>query len=553
MSLKKVLLSTVAAATLTSGLVASVTVTPNHIGNNLKFPTYFAVNSANWKTNFRVTNTNGTKSIVAKVVIREGKQSAEKLDFLIYLSPFDVFDATIEQVGSKVVVTTYDDSLDLIYDVASNSRVNQTADGQGITIDLVQDYTAPDSIGQNSTYGYIEVYGLMESNSTDANYTNAGTPATVKTISKAFNEPGVVHDEFVAAATGVGPAVLAGDNIDRKVTATMATDWNDVSGGLTGTAVIFSNNPQGKFAMQYTAVALQDSIAGAAAGVSEDKILPANQRGEDTNFLAWNSGVQLIEDIENALAKTATYVTHYSKSTNPATKANAVSDMVETRLITNFITKKYSVEMWNNYAQTNANPSVTDTHGIHSAGGNLFYPTARTTVNSAITDTEAKKEIVQRYVNVGASKHDHFEYKAGGPTGDGTSGTIPGEAPSAIKPCKTEVCLIDLDSNKVDGEVSDQDITNFGDGFVTMTFEGALDRNASDKISTMPYIPMVMTGITVDGTNLTNISYPAYTTGDLNASRNGGATVAKYANADGATNKYDWNTEIGVAAVTVHP
>jgi hypothetical protein len=541
MSFKKVVLSTVAAATLATSVMATVTVEADSRGNNLKFPVYFALEGQNWKTNFRVINTNTNRSVVAKVVLREGKQSAEKLDFLIYLSPTDVFDATISQENGKVVLTTTDDSLDLTLasEIENNSRVTATEDGKGVKVDLIQEYTAPESIGQNNTYGYIEVYGLIESGKTDVVYSSNATDGN-KTVD--LSAVGVDHSKFMAAAVGLGSAVLAGDTLDREDAASMTTyGWNEATGGLVGKAAIIGNNANGQLSMAYTAVALENNESSAAA-VTDAAWLPAVQRGQDTNFLNFPAGLQMIEDIEEELAKQATYVAHYAKDGRMPASDNSVGTMAETALIANFATKKYSAEMFNNYYQTSTTATAATTHAINSAGGNLFYVKSRVAVNSSVATD--KDEVVQRYATVSAAPHNHFEYVGATPVDSGTSGTVPGEKPKAIAPCMNEVCMINVDSSKVDGVDSDQAITTFADGYVTFQFRGIMDRNTSDEVTHMPYIPMVMTGITIEGTNITNISYPSYISGKSVSGTEFGVTgldrnVTRY------NEEYDLVTEIG--------
>ncbi len=540
MSFKKVVLSTVAAATLATSVMATVTVQADSRGNNLKFPVYFALENQNWKTNFRVINTNTDRSVVAKVVLREGKQSAEKLDFLIYLSPTDVFDATITQENGKVVLTTTDDSLDLTLasEIAANSRVTATADGKGVKVTLIDEYTAPESIGQNNTYGYIEVYGLIESNDTDVVYTHTAADGN-KTVD--LSKAGVDHDKFIAAAVGLGSAVATGDDLVRNTAIAMTNNgWNEATGGLVGKAAIIGNNANGQLSMAYTAVALENNESSAVA-VTDDAWLPALQRGKDTNFLNFPAGLQMIEDIEDEIAKQATYVAHYAEDGRMPASDNTNGTMSETTLVANFATKKYSAEMFNNYYQA-APVALATSHAINSAGGNLFYVTARKTVNSSATT--GVDDVVRRYATVTASAHDHFEYTAAAPADTGTSGTIPGEKPKAIEPCMNEVCLIGLNSNKVDGATSAQDITAFADGYITFQFQGIMDRNASVTVANMPYIPMVMTGITIDGTNITNISYPSYVSGKTATGTEFGVTGADRA-VTRYSDDYDLITEIG--------
>ncbi|MCP4712415.1 MAG: hypothetical protein GY869_27650 [Planctomycetes bacterium] len=67
---------------------------PNAVGDLLIYPHYIAY-SGGWETKLTVTNTDDERSVVAKLVVRSGGYSEELLDFLIYLSPGDVWTGKI--------------------------------------------------------------------------------------------------------------------------------------------------------------------------------------------------------------------------------------------------------------------------------------------------------------------------------------------------------------------------------------------------------------------------------------------------------------------------
>ena len=80
----------------------------NMVGDALIFPLYLAVET--WKTNLRVVNTSNDQCVVAKVVFREGNYSCEARDFLIYLTPNDVWTADVVDVNGVIHVQSTDDS-----------------------------------------------------------------------------------------------------------------------------------------------------------------------------------------------------------------------------------------------------------------------------------------------------------------------------------------------------------------------------------------------------------------------------------------------------------
>lgn len=94
---------------MAQNLANHVTVAPNYKGDLLIYPVYGALDGLD--TNFTVINTSDTQSTVVKVVFRSWKNSLELLDFLIYLSPNDVFKCTLSYDGTGYAMTTTDDSL----------------------------------------------------------------------------------------------------------------------------------------------------------------------------------------------------------------------------------------------------------------------------------------------------------------------------------------------------------------------------------------------------------------------------------------------------------
>ncbi len=89
-----------------------VKIAPNGQGDLLYFPFYLA-NSAGWETKITITNTDMVSSVVAKVSVRDAKISQDILDFLIYLSPADVWTGTLKYnaVSKAVTLKSEDDSV----------------------------------------------------------------------------------------------------------------------------------------------------------------------------------------------------------------------------------------------------------------------------------------------------------------------------------------------------------------------------------------------------------------------------------------------------------
>ncbi len=83
---------------------------PNGKGDVLIFPAYFAA-PGGWETKLTVTNTSTTYSVVAKIIFRSQVYSEELLDFLLYLTPTDVWTGYVRHDGTNVYIYSEDDSV----------------------------------------------------------------------------------------------------------------------------------------------------------------------------------------------------------------------------------------------------------------------------------------------------------------------------------------------------------------------------------------------------------------------------------------------------------
>jgi len=166
----------------------AATVDPGGKGDLLIYPLYIAGDGI--QTNFYVTNTSDDQSVVAKVVLRSHKYSQEVLDFLIYLSPHDVFSATISYKDGKYVLTSTDDSFCTTDGVCASEtnpfefELTEPCDGK-----------ADDS----ASYGYIEI---IEAGSVGTDVTGKNTDGSVdkKDIVDAY------WDNFANFKTGLDAA-----------------------------------------------------------------------------------------------------------------------------------------------------------------------------------------------------------------------------------------------------------------------------------------------------------------------------------------------------------
>lgn len=80
-------------AMLVAGSAAAVEVNPGAKGDLLIAPLFMT--KGGWQSEFKVINTSVTDSAVAKVVFHAPGRSDEVLDFLIFLSPGDVWTGSV--------------------------------------------------------------------------------------------------------------------------------------------------------------------------------------------------------------------------------------------------------------------------------------------------------------------------------------------------------------------------------------------------------------------------------------------------------------------------
>ncbi len=99
------------AALLLATPATAMNINVNNTGDALVYPLYVALDGG-WQTKLTVINTSEQYSTVAKLVVRSWKNSQELLDFLLYLSPADVWTGTLkyDPALGKVVMESTDDS-----------------------------------------------------------------------------------------------------------------------------------------------------------------------------------------------------------------------------------------------------------------------------------------------------------------------------------------------------------------------------------------------------------------------------------------------------------
>lgn len=170
--MKKIITSAVVAASLLSISASATGLNETSRGNYLVTPAYFAIGG--YKSKIEVANTRDDVAVVAKVVIREGDCSQELLDFLIFLSPGDVFNAEIyKDTDGTVKIKSTDDSVDPIKN--GSVRPAQVALSSGTPLIQSDGHLRDTNVTRmtngsvvtvpvTAEYGYVEVFSLLEMN-----------------------------------------------------------------------------------------------------------------------------------------------------------------------------------------------------------------------------------------------------------------------------------------------------------------------------------------------------------------------------------------------------
>jgi len=304
MTLKKLILSSVAALSLIGTSVYAAdnskgtAIATDGTGDYLVFPYYAAVGS--WKTNIRVVNSNPTDAIVAKVVIREWKTSAEKLDFPIYLTPGDVWEATLTLENGKVVLKCNDDSM--------------IVKGTPASVNPVSVALFPEEGAQDNHYGYVEVFGVGQ--------ISAGAVQDMDNDGITWGGVGKPLDKDDLYA--YYKSTLHAGNNPGDVWKGVDTD------SLYGQEILFAKNQYGNLAMTLAATALE-GVTGKNANAQQ--IIAADTTPD--NVIIPDAGTTLnkvLGNVAEALRKKHVYATYYD---------NGGNGVAETALILTQPMKKY--------------------------------------------------------------------------------------------------------------------------------------------------------------------------------------------------------------------
>ncbi len=175
--MKKKYLAAAIGAMLVGGSAMAVEVSHGGKGDVLIAPMFMA--GGGWTSEIKVINTNTVDSAVAKVVFHAPDNSAELLDFLIFLSPGDVWVGTVSaNADGSVGIVSTDDSALRVTD--ANGCPSSTG-----TVGLTANFSVPYTTGYVNIFETRMMRGLgtapVAKSAVLAAYSaacNAGTPIT---------------------------------------------------------------------------------------------------------------------------------------------------------------------------------------------------------------------------------------------------------------------------------------------------------------------------------------------------------------------------------------
>lgn len=133
-------------AMLMAGTAGAVELSQGGKGDLLIAPLFMT--GGGWTSEFKVINTNTVDSAVAKVVFHGPVKSEEVLDFLIFLSPGDVWTGTVMQNADGTVgVSSADPSSILVSNISEQNKCPMASGGTSGLDPKVAKFTVPHTVG----------------------------------------------------------------------------------------------------------------------------------------------------------------------------------------------------------------------------------------------------------------------------------------------------------------------------------------------------------------------------------------------------------------------
>lgn len=256
-----------AAVALLAGGASAVEVNPGAKGEFLIAP--MSMVAGQWESELRLTNTDTVNSVVVKVAYHEFERSNEVLDFLVFLSPGDVWrGAAVKNADGTFGIRSADDSSLVVPSAGGNGCPDAVATSVGFTPDVIHSSRPAD-------FTYVNVFQARTFNLGAAPVAKS---AILAAYSNACNNP---------AANPI-TAALTSNAVTGDLTMSNAANGNVMS--LPLTAMAFYDNAAYHIVGQPTILASNptNTLAGTSKSLVEDAIW-ANDFVIPYNVTAGNS------------------------------------------------------------------------------------------------------------------------------------------------------------------------------------------------------------------------------------------------------------------------
>ncbi len=309
-----------AAAAAATGLALS----PGGIGHMLLVP-YFTVQSNN-NTLINITNTDTTNGKAVKVRFRGAANSDDIFDFQVFLSPGDVWTATVSKgADGRAMLTTADNSC--------TKPIKANLSGLSFITARLDPTLTGDALANQTREGYVEIFNMADISAT------VGTAANplYTAIKHVSSVPPCANGKSDTAWTGL-------DSI--------ATDWLNLTNPTTGLManwIIINTTDAGAWSGQATAIVATSSSAPAVAGAGNIVYWPQTGSSVGASITSWTADPLLTGGVAGTGTVAASIVAAYydlpDMSTpyfgvgTPSNQADALSTSFATfNIINEFLT-----------------------------------------------------------------------------------------------------------------------------------------------------------------------------------------------------------------------
>jgi len=297
---KKLLAASMAAA-ISTGMVAqsqAMEMQANNVGQMLLAPLYLTTaGDEGLNTEIIVINTRTDAAVKAKIVFREGIYSSEVLDFVLYLTPGDVWRGRVTGATDAAYIESTDDSM-----------VDAGGNFGSVDNPIKQAFFDKLSTGSNG-YGHYEVFGAYSVTTGTTTVAMASASSGTVTVKQGMDKRDL--RAVFAAVTAGGKASISGGAVASSVDPQHLQIMGE-------TQLVVGDNA----VVNYETPAMGPSMYGSACnGTVTDAVnLSQNCVIENTAFdvvvgteTLIGDGFGLlaadaIEDVEQALAATQTYL-----------------------------------------------------------------------------------------------------------------------------------------------------------------------------------------------------------------------------------------------------